>query len=191
MATIRARSSASVASEIDRAAKQYRSLTRGVLQKSINNFKRRMLRERLSGRPGLNKKTGRTAQSLEAKLRVLKTTFRISAKIGNRSTPGVGIHETGGTIRPKRKPWLAIPLSTGAGRKVDFWITNKKGNIVGMAKAGNAIIPVVVLVKSVTIPARLQFARTFRIEMNKMKRELRKEIRILNIGKNIAKVSRF
>lgn len=172
-----------LAFQIDRFAQAARGLTRRELQRGARNFKSRMLRERLSGRPGLRRITGATARSLTATVTGTKDTLRLRAGIGNRSTPGVRIHEGGGIIRPKTKPWLAIPLDrTPGGRtrgrqKVDFWIRGKRNpaNIVGMVVTGGTAKPVVVLVPSVTIPARLQFRVTFDKEMRKTIIRLRRE----------------
>lgn len=142
-----------------------------------------MISKQLSGRPGLRRGTGATQRTLEAGVDILVTTFRIRAKIGGRGTRGVRIHEHGGIIKPKRKPFLAIPLTKGR-EPVDFWMQGRKNpaNVVGMSTAGGALRPVVVLVKSVTIPPRLRFLETFRIENKKTIAELRAAYKALGKG---------
>lgn len=175
-----------LAFQIDRFAAVARGLTRRELQRGARNFKTRMLRERLSGRPGLRRITGRTARSLKATVSGTANTLRLNARIGNAQTPGIRIHEGGGTIRPKTKPWLAIPLGPARGGKarrgqVDFWMPGRRdpSHIVGMRVTDGGVEPVVVLVPSVDIPARLQFRVTFDKEMRKTIIRLRRAYREL------------
>lgn len=186
MAIVRARPSlpGDLARQIDRFSLRSRATTRRGLQKIARVFKRRMISERLSGRPGLNRITGETARSLRAVVTgTAPSVLRLAVRIGGRRTPGVRAHEFGAVIRPRTKPWLAIPLGPSRGgraarEQVDFWITNDKGNIVGMKKTGpDSVRPVVVLVKSVTIPPRLSFLRIFSAEVRSGLREIRVNLR--------------
>lgn len=186
MAILRARPSLpnDLARQIDRLATKGRGVTRQGLQKASRKIKQRMIGERLSGRPGLKRGSGATARSVKSRVVGLATTLRIESRIGDRSTPGIRIHERGGTIRPKSAKRLAIPLVGRGGRgkkarpKVDFWIENEKGNIVGLQKVGeDGVRPVVVLVPSVIIPKRLGFFRIVNAETRRALREIRGQFR--------------
>jgi hypothetical protein len=75
-------------------------------------------------------------------------------------------HEFGATIRAKGDGWLAIPLPAaktergvprGGPRDFEntFFIRSKSGDkLVLMQKIGTGVVPIFVMVKSVTIPAR-------------------------------------
>ncbi len=81
------------------------------------------------------------------------------------------IHETGGTIRAKKK-LLAIPLSrTKAGVARDstpldypdgFWFKSRRGNILfGVADGRGGVTPLFLGLPSVKIPARRPMGRSF------------------------------
>jgi phage gpG-like protein len=79
--------------------------------------------------------------------------------------PYADIHETGGTITPKRVNWLTIPLRAALtpagmprGRARDFENTffaySKAGNLILFQLKGKKAVALFLLKKSVTIPAR-------------------------------------
>lgn len=78
--------------------------------------------------------------------------------------------EGGGTVRPKRAKFLAIPLDAakyGVGGGVSprhhrnlFPITSKKGNLLLVKGGAGSIVPMYVLKKMVKIPARPTLKRT-------------------------------
>lgn len=82
------------------------------------------------------------------------------------------IHEYGGTIRPKRAKYLAIPLpealdSRGVPKrrgprdwKNTFVAKSKKGNLLIFQKRGKDIVPLYALKSEVRIPARLGMKKT-------------------------------
>ena len=88
------------------------------------------------------------------------------------------IHERGGVIKPKRAKWLTIPLPealTKSGSQLKggalgardfpntFFMRSKAGNLLIMQRKGkNKIVPLFVLKKSVTIPARHYLSITAR-----------------------------
>lgn len=103
-----------------------------------------------------------------------------SLTLGLRATsPQALIQETGGTVRPTRRQYLTIPLDaalTPAGalsgkyllRQVGKkWVTDagptfiRKG-VIFAASAGGQVVPIYVLKKSVRIPPRFDFVRTFK-----------------------------
>jgi len=84
---------------------------------------------------------------------------------GSGRMPYADIHETGGTITPKRVNWLTIPLRAALtpagvprGRARDFENTffaySKAGNLILFQRKGKGAVALFLLKKSVTIPAR-------------------------------------
>jgi phage gpG-like protein len=96
-------------------------------------------------------------------------------RYGNR-LPYATIHETGGVITPKKGKYLAIPLPAALTKsgsqlrggafgardfKDTFFMRSKKGNLLIMQKKGkHSAVPLFVLKKSVTIPARRYMSKT-------------------------------
>ena len=84
----------------------------------------------------------------------------------------LAIHETGGTIRAKRSKYLTIPLAaalntdgTPKRRSAREWENtfvgrSKAGNLLIFQKTATGMIPLYVLKKEVTIPARLGMKAT-------------------------------
>ncbi len=81
------------------------------------------------------------------------------------------IHETGGTITPKNVKWLTIPLQSaltpagvprGKAKDFDntFFAWSKANNLLLFQRQGKNVIPLFVLKKSVTIPARRYMSKT-------------------------------
>lgn len=80
---------------------------------------------------------------------------------------GPAIHEFGGTIRPRRSQYLAIPLppaldSRGLPLRISprewpntFVLKSRKGNLLIVRRTANGIEPLYVLKRSVKIPPRL------------------------------------
>lgn len=170
--------------------------------------------ERLSGRPGLEKRTGRLYGSIDYRLKSVGANHEVMIGFYGAQSPWVNIHETGGTITANgnasqcgKGKYLAIPLGANKtanqhnrARPCDFKkkgkdglqvIRSKRGNLLlvqiirpptkgrrtkgspktgvpglkmrstGRRKAAKRapakIIPMFVLKKQVTIPARLGF----------------------------------
>lgn len=86
--------------------------------KTAKRFQAVFIKARLSGRPGLNRVTGALIRSFRVgRSPKGEPLDRIVSWLASRSRYA-SIHETGGTIRPKRRRALAIPLPaalTGAG----------------------------------------------------------------------------
>ena len=121
--------------------------------------------EKLSGQE-LNVRTGNLRRSLqESRARKVQ---EIAG--GVRGTVGTNVeyaevHERGGTIRPKSKKWLTIPIGEaltasgvprGSARDFDntFFAHSRRGNLILFTKKGDGIIPLFVLKKTVKIPRR-------------------------------------
>lgn len=88
-----------------------------------------------------------------------------------------GIQETGGTIYPKNAQYLTVPLPAALNQdgtpikaKARDWdntfiIRGKSGSLLIVQQFGGDIIPLYVLVKSVTIPPRLKMLETIETGM--------------------------
>jgi len=147
-----------IALQIDRFVKEARGLTLRTLQAGARRFKSRMLSERLSGRPGLRRITGHTRSTLQSRVEKLANSYRWTARIGDRQTPGIRAHEYGATIYPKRAKYLRFKIKYGRhGGVVDKWVT----------------------VRSVTIPPRLNFHRILGIEERRTMSNLRRDFQAL------------
>lgn len=156
------------------------------LLKGMTDFREYFRERQLRGRPGLNRRTSALFNSF-ALLGSPKGAGLndVWAKLASSSKYAL-IHETGGTIRPKRRKFLAIPLPTAQAKAGAM-----RGNLVGLdpaggttpslygvkglvlfkSKAGNlllgepkpgGIVPLFVLKRSVTIPPRLGFLARFK-----------------------------
>lgn len=83
--------------------------------------------------------------------------------------PYAGIHERGGTIRPKRSRFLTVPLTPLArkipaklwGRRL-FGITSKRGNKLLVTRAGRGIRPQFLLKRSVFIKKKSYVSKALR-----------------------------
>lgn len=147
-------------------------------------FLRRFKTERLTGRPGLAKRTGELSCSFDMEL-TGSTIKDLVLRVFSRSKYAK-IHEYGGTIKPVNSQWLTIPLEAAKTRagvarggardyKNTFFATSKAGNLILFQRLGKSaggrqkrrtfvrngvreksdIEPLFLLVKEVTIPARL------------------------------------
>jgi len=123
----------------------------------------------------LKSRTGRLSNSIGS--RVQTTSVGVQAIIGSgvgrgERVPYAGIHETGGTIRPKNSKYLTIPLKAaktagGAprGKARDFSNTfvlkAKSGQLLIVQKTGkDSLTPLFVLKKSVKVPASRYMSKT-------------------------------
>lgn len=125
----------------------------------------------------LKRRSGHLAQSIESSI-YQDSGGVITARIGSgvRSgfrMPYTEIHETGGTITPKRVKYLTVPLaaaltSSGVPRKASvrewpntFVGRSKGGALIIFQKAGKGrMIPLYVLKRSINVPARRYMSRT-------------------------------
>lgn len=120
---------------------------------------------KLSGQK-LNVRTGSLRRSLQES-RAKKVITMGNNVIGTVGTnlKYAAIHEYGGTIRPKRAKWLAIPLkgaltAKGVARggprdfKDTFFATSKKGNLILFGRSMGSIIPLFAMKKEVKIPKK-------------------------------------
>ena len=122
-----------------------------------------IVEHKLSGQK-LSVRTGNLRRSLQEK-RAKKVQERSNEIIGTvgSNLKYAAIHEYGGTIRPKRTKWLAIPLKAaltarGVARggprdfKNTFFAMSKNGNLIMFSKSMGSIIPLFALKKEVKIP---------------------------------------
>lgn len=89
----------------------------------------------------------------------------------------MAIHETGGTITPKRSKYLTIPLPAALDKRGmpihssardwpnTFVQRSKRGNLLIFQKRGTQIVPLYVLKSSVFLPARLGMAEAVHSEL--------------------------
>lgn len=156
------------------------------LRKASTEYQQQMI-GRLSGPTGpdtLSRRTGQLARSVKGVVESTGSTVKVTLSIGAQA-PYAKIHETGGTITPKRSRYLAIPLAaakTAAGvtrlasPRMDptlRLIRSKAGNLLLVRpKKRGGFTPMWVLKSSVTIPARLGFAKTARAVLVKARADI-------------------
>lgn len=142
------------------------------------------IEQRLSGRPGLNRWSGRLTRSLvpirEASPDGMRAGFMFLPTMqgeGGAVPNYAGIHEAGGTIRPKNGRMLAWPVAGGPAQTQGganrygssprnypgklFFFQSKTGHkflAESFGRGGNKLRLVYHLANSVEIPARLGFA---------------------------------
>lgn len=166
--------------------------TRSSLERSRLRLDKHMQTNRLRGRPGLFRRSGRLAQSFTgettgASLRELVMRYGTNVAYAR-------IHEEGGTIRPRRAKWLTIPLpanlmpsgvmrrSIRSFKHVRF-IRNKRTGHAGpslTALCGDSpesMKPMFVLVKEVKIPPRLGLMKSWADERNRLIADLNRAVR--------------
>lgn len=101
------------------------------------------------------RRTGKLRRSIRFKVHGSKNDSTI--EIGSWGVIYARILERGGTIRPKRKQYLTIPLPgvQGVIRNYPggFFKESRRGNLLYFIKEGGGIRPLFVLKKSVDIPA--------------------------------------
>jgi len=114
----------------------------------------------------LSSRSGRALRSIEESIKVTGDTMdTVQGQIGG--VHYLRIQEFGGTIVPKTAKYLTVPLPAaldGAGVPIHksardwdntFVARSKAGNLLIFQKRGKDVVPLYVLVKSVTIPPRL------------------------------------
>jgi hypothetical protein len=164
------------AQELERFVTQFPTAAfecvRDSFRKTLTHFHAQHVQRRMTGRPGLNRRTGALAESFSVEDSG-DSMENLSVRYVS-SSPYVGIQESGGTITPTRGRYLAIPVSGGAaltasgmkraftplrsslGARSTFVKRSKAGNLMIFERtAGRGIRPLYVLKESVTIPGRL------------------------------------
>jgi len=133
----------------------------------------KLVTQRLSGRPGLNRRTGNLARSFKSRAYMAPELGGVALDVEPEG-PGseyVKIHEFGGTIKPKHSKFLWIPIAknltpdgvarmspTQAIATGNLFIQWNKGPTAFMRRKmarGWRLEPMFALRKSVTIPARM------------------------------------
>ncbi len=166
--------------------RQLAGAMRRALQRTIFRFREVFLQAKLHGRPGLNRRTGDLIRSFVAKVSAPSLNLDALEAWSASRSPYAGIQETGGTVRPKNRKYLAVPLpgaltkagairGTLVGSPLEgesrpslynvpglFLIHSQAGNLLLAKKKGKGILPLFVLKKSVNIPPRMGFFETFR-----------------------------
>ena len=157
-------------------------------------FLRSLVKERLSGRPGLNRRTGNLSRDWVTDVTESGGQLAVEVKTQGVANAYAGIHEDGGTIRPTKSKYLWIPLKgnltpSGVARispreaigTGNLFIQWNKGPIAYMRRRmarGWHLEPLFVLKKSVTIPARMGAGIHFRSKLPDLSSSLAESMRI-------------
>lgn len=128
----------------------------------------------------LKRRTGRLANSITSKIETRKghpvySIIGSGVRTGNR-LPYANIHETGGTIRPKRGKFLAIPIRAGSPEAINMGLWKKRGGGTKKPIAFSSKVLQIMLVKKVKIPARHYMSKTASREGPAINRILKDEI---------------
>lgn len=144
---------------------------------------------------GLRARTGALRRSLRRTPAVPGSLgMEATSRVGQ-GAPYARIHERGGVIRPKRGRFLTVPLRSaktaagatraaaklvnrggdwqtrnrlpGASSRETFIYQGRRSPIIATKRPGGQIMPLYVLRRSVTIPARLGFRKTWREQRSK------------------------
>lgn len=147
------------------------------------SYWRRLGKERLSGRPGLNRRSGNLSRDWVVETSGEADEMSVTVRTQGAANAYAGIQETGGTIKPKNGRYLWIPLaanlmSNGMAHltpsqaiQQPHFIRWDRGPVffgkspVKQSKKSFAenfgIVPLFVLKTSVTIPARMGAGELF------------------------------
>ena len=139
----------------------------------------------MRGRPGIQTRTGALRRSFGVEARGDRI-GTLNIRSFSAGVPYAAIQEFGGKIDAAPNKWLAVPLKAakfpaggvrGSPRSFEgtFFITSKAGNLILMGKptaGAREAAPLFVMTKSVKVPARLGFMKTW----NRMKGERAKAI---------------
>lgn len=122
---------------------------------------------RLSGRPGLREGRGKLKRSFRWSVTQVGNNMIQAREYSDYPDPRIPwIHETGGTIRPKKAKALAVPIFGTTGKPGDYpnlTLIPRKGKPPLLVEKRMAEWkPKFVLVKQVRIPARLHFFEEMR-----------------------------
>ena len=165
---------------------------RSAMRSWAMNFWATLVRERLSGSPYLNRRTGNLARDWVVDVSDGET---LSAEIRTQGTANAyaGIHETGGVVRPKNAKYLWIPLkpnqtAAGVARLSPRQAISQGGFIdwrgpifyahQGTTSTGGAkrLVPLFVLKKEVKIPPRMGARSLFESKLPQLERLLSLEM---------------
>lgn len=171
-----------------------------ILQRTGQRFVAQMQREHLSGPTGptsLSVRTGALRRSLTQTVTAQGDGAALDVSVGSFTAAYARIHEYGGIIRPIRSKYLAIPIGKALTRagvarfsprnfpgELHF-IRSRKGNkllvqFIGKGKR-RRMEPMFVLKESVTIPARMNFRRTFQQNASRCLEEVRLAVKVLAV----------
>lgn len=100
------------------------------LLRAMTEFREKFRESRLRGRPGLNRRSGFLFNSFQPGVTPKGTALNMVQAFVASWSPYAPIHETGGTIRPKNRKYLAVPISTWS-QEAGF-----SGPAFGRGKAG-------------------------------------------------------
>jgi hypothetical protein len=153
---------AAILAKFDPAMRRH---ARGFLQGTL-------VRERLSGPPGLRNRRGAAGLRGSFNFAVEGATLDTWQLVEFSTSKYARIQELGGTVVPKKGKYLAIPLpaartaagvARGGPRSFPntFFRKSKAGNLLLFQRQGKKSVPLFVLKQWVTLPARLGFYATW------------------------------
>ena len=134
-----------------------------VVTERVEKSKHRFIRRRMTGRPGLKIRTGRSKAAIQSKVGFSAKGVEGTVFIDLRIAPWLRMHEIGGTIKPRSAKFLWIPADGSSSTRpmripLSFsemsFIPTPRGFVVLEADSQKHIFT---LVRSVQIPARLGF----------------------------------
>ena len=179
------------APDLSMVAEKARAAMNKALASWGRSYWRRLVEERLSGRPGLNRRSGNLSRDWVVETSGDADEMSVTVRTQGAANAYAGIQETGGTIKPKNGRYLWIPLaanlmSNGTARltpsqaiQQPHFISWNKGPIffgkspVKQSKKAFAqnfgIVPLFVLKTSVTIPARMGAGHLFQSMLPELK----------------------
>lgn len=149
-----------------------------------------LVEQRMNGRPGVNRRTGNLARDWNSL--TVRDATGISLVIATHGTGDkyAGLQEYGGTVKPVHAQNLTIPLSAnltpaGVTRKTARQIIGAGGFFAKgliFEKVGDKAVPMFVLKKSVTIPARLGAREKLAKDLPRLASAIEAEVKVAANG---------
>lgn len=138
---------------------------------------------------GGRRRTSELSRGIRQRVFIHGNVYRL--EVGTTGVKYAWILEKGGTITPKRKQWLTVPIGRTQGWARNypgaFIIKSKKGNLLIVEKAGkNKLKPLFVLKKSVRIPAFHWLERSLKDRKGKLDNMLSKP-RLYQVAQRMAR----
>ena len=145
----------------------------------VKYLKQTAVKGRYVGKYKGGTRSGQLRRGIQKRVSVMGDAFKL--EVGTQGVKYARILEKGGTIHPKRRQYLTVPLPGVKGRARDypnaFIIKSKKGNLLIVERKGKADLrPLFVLKKSVTIPAFRWLEKSVRDRKGKLDRMLSKSL---------------
>jgi len=163
------------------------------LERRLDNWKNESVRELKQRAKAMRKvewrKTGKLATSISGKR--TRTAKGIQVIVGSGvfspEVPYSVIQEKGGTVRPKRAKFLAVPFEGVKGFPREyhdtFFAKSKRGNLILFQKHGRGgMQPLFSMKKQVKVPASKWFSSTMEKQRQKLEAMLGEKVILNNLG---------